>query len=882
MGVCEQIDMAKYTYEKSKPHGQNPDIDSILESRMKTRCLLLFSILVLIALVSCNNESKDTTYTGFSVKADSILHDTVAQSLYVDSMRAEVLEATNDTDRVRWLNELAATWRGPQGRIMADEAKRISSENKDLYGIADSESRIALCFSRDNKYKAADSVLSIAEKLAVERKFNYILSRVYIQRADIQRFQGNSVAALPTLDSAIEIAQERKYEDLLAWAYASKGDIYQSMHKYDSSRFCLNRTLEYSEKLNDKSRIAMAYGIVAVVCRFQSKMDSSFFYINKVLALSKELRDKYRMTTGYSTLGEMYRMQNDDAHALLYFDSARVLAQEIGHKNQLAYCLGSMGSIYRLQNQNDRALNYYLVALSISREVKNKVLIATNLSTIGDVYLRMGEPDTALAYLTEALDLAKVMRDPNRQGFAYVAIAAIYRDSGLYERSLQELRHSDTIAQNTNYENLKAISWNGMSMTYSAMGDFKNASLYGEKAYDAAVASKMPTNIQDVSNQLYRVYDKLGDKSRALEMYIEYIEARDSVENQEEIRRFAQVEYAAKEGNLKAENAAKLAEAEAEEAVKDEQLNKNRIVLSVVIVAFCLLGVLAFFIYRSLRANKKAKLIIEHQKAIVDEKNKSIHDSITYARRLQDAIIPDESEISKSFRDFFILYLPKDIVAGDFYWHEKTDTHIFLAAADCTGHGVPGALVSVVCSNALNRAIHEYHLREPGEILDKTRELVIETFRKSHHNVQDGMDISLTAWPLNWNDKVSIRWAGAQNPLWIVRKGPPGQSAAQAGIIMSINGNKQPVGKWDVQSPFTTHTVELEKGDLVILLTDGYADQFGGPAGKKIKYRKLEELIVDSSNLSMEAQRERLNEFFINWRGDLDQVDDVTIIGLRV
>lgn len=841
--------------------------------------LLLAVALLAMYFCSCTGESSDSGYKGFTAKVDSTLRDTTMHSLYVDSMRAEVLRAENDTDRVHWLNELASIWRGPQGRMMADEAKRISSENNDLYGIADSESRIAMCLSRDTKYKLADSVLNIAESLATERKFNYVLARTYIQRGDIQRFQGNSAGSMPFLNKAIDIGKERKYEDILAWAYASESDVYQSMHKYDSARYCLNRTIDYATKLNDKSRIAMAYGIMAVVCRFESKTDSSFYYIHKVLALSKELRDKYRTTTGYSTLGEMYRMQNDDAHALLYFDSARVLAQEIGHKNQLAYCLGSMGSIYRLQNQVERSLNYYQVALSISREVNNKALIATNLSTIGDVYYRMKKYDTALTYFREALDLAKMTRDVNRQGFIYVAIAAIYRDSGLYNESLNELRFADTIARNTNYENLKAIAWTGLSMTYQALGDYKQAQSYGEKALTASIASKMPTNIQDASKQLYEVYEQQGNTAKALEMYKKYISARDSVENQNEIRKFAQVEYAAKESELKADNAEKLAEVKAQEVRSEEQLRKNKIILLVVVIGFVLLGVLAVFIFRSLQQTKKARGIIElqkteveRQKAIVEEKNKSIHDSITYARRLQEAIIPGEETIRESFRDFFILYLPKDIVAGDFYWYERTSAHVFVAAADCTGHGVPGALVSVVCSNALNRAVNEYLLTDPGKILDKTRELVLETFKKTHHNVQDGMDISLSVWPLETGGETMIKWSGAQNPLWILR----GKE------LLIYKPDKQPVGKWDNQSPFTTHSIELKKGDEVFLFTDGYADQFGGPDSKKIKYRKMQELIVQSAGMSTSEQRELLLKFFSEWKGELEQVDDVTIMGLRV
>jgi tetratricopeptide (TPR) repeat protein len=824
-----------------------------------------------LGFVACNNETKDEGYKGFSEKVDSILHDSAQQSVYVDSMRLELLSATNDTDRVHWLNELAATWRGPQGKIMAEEAKRISTENNDLYGIANSESKLALCLARENKYPLADSVLKIAESLALERKFNYILARVYQQKGDIQRFQGNNAGSLPFLKDALKIAQERNYADVIAMSYSSLGDVYQSMHKYDSSKYYLYRVVEIANRMNDKSRAAVAYGVLAVVCRFESDMDSSFYYIRQVLVISKELRDKYRTCTGYSTIGEMYRMQDDDDRALLYFDSARVIAQEIDHKNQLAYVLGSMGSIYRTMGELDKALNYYKVALSISRSVNNRMLIATNLSTIGDVYRRKGDKDTALTYFNEALDIAIFVRDANRQAFIYVDIADIYRDSGLFTEALEQLSHADSIAQNTQYENLKAITWNAMAMTYQAMGNFAQSKHYGELAIESAKASKIPTNILESAKQLYELYDATGDKGRALEMYITYISARDSVENQEEVKRFKQVEYEARESELKAENAQKLAVAAEDNAKSEAELGRNRIILIAVGIGFVIMIILSFVIYRSLRENKKAKATIELQKAIVEEKNKSIHDSITYARRLQEAIIPDELTIKESFDDFFILYLPKDIVAGDFYWYEKTNGHIFLAAADCTGHGVPGAFVSVVCSNALNRAVNEYKLSDPGKILDKTKELVLETFKKSHQNVADGMDISLCAWEAGGSRR-NLKWAGAQNSLYVLR-GPE---------IITFQADKQPVGKWDMEKPFTTHTVELQAGDKIILATDGFADQFGGPRGKKIKHTQFMELLMSTSGLSNKEQHDRLLTFFNEWRGDLEQVDDVTVIGLKV
>lgn len=260
---------------------------------------------------------------------------------------------------------------------------------------------------------------------------------------------------------------------------------------------------------------------------------------------------------------------------------------------------------------------------------------------------------------------------------------------------------------------------------------------------------------------------------------------------------------------------------------------------------------------------------LSEQKKIVEEKNKDILDSITYAKRLQQAILPSEEMWSSALRDSFIFYQPKDIVAGDFYWMERRDNVVFVAAADCTGHGVPGAMVSVVCSNALNRGFKEFGIDDPGRLLDKVRELVLETFSKSADQVKDGMDISLARIDLSTRE---IVWAGANNPLWYVA----------GGIVNEIKADKQPIGIADAPLPFTNHRIQLASGDLIYLFTDGFADQFGGPKGKKFKYKPLLELVLSVAPKPMKEQNEILQRTILEWKGPLEQIDDICIVGIRV
>ncbi len=270
---------------------------------------------------------------------------------------------------------------------------------------------------------------------------------------------------------------------------------------------------------------------------------------------------------------------------------------------------------------------------------------------------------------------------------------------------------------------------------------------------------------------------------------------------------------------------------------------------------------------------EKANVDLQHK--IVEEKNKEIIDSINYAKRIQKAILPPSNQVEKVLKAGFVLYEPKDIVAGDFYWiNELSADRFFFAACDCTGHGVPGAMVSVICNNGLNRSVNEFGIQHTGELLDKTREIVVKEFEKSEDEVKDGMDLSLVKIEKKGDGKMSLQFSGANNPLWIIRKG--------SDKVESHKGTKQPIGKVDNPQKFEAIDLELEKGDRIYLFTDGYADQFGGEKGKKMKANRFQEFLLSIQSLEIAKQEKELKSFFTKWKGNLEQIDDVCVIGFEV
>ena len=313
----------------------------------------------------------------------------------------------------------------------------------------------------------------------------------------------------------------------------------------------------------------------------------------------------------------------------------------------------------------------------------------------------------------------------------------------------------------------------------------------------------------------------------------------------------------------------------ASKSQKIESQEKVQLLLNSIVAILILF--LTFSVYSYIRKKKANDLIstqketLEKQNQVILTTNKEITDSINYAKRIQNAILPSTKVVKEYLNNSFIYYRPKDIVAGDFYWMEHTQNKTIFAVADCTGHGVPGAMVSVICNNSLNKSVLEFGLSEPGEILDKAREIVIQKFEKSEEKIYDGMDIALCTLEKKENN-YELKYAGANNPLWIINNNE----------IKEIKADRQPIGNSKVKSKFTTHTLNLTKGDTIYIFTDGYVDQFGGEKGKKYKSKTLKSYLLSIQETKMSEQRKLLDDNFDNWRGVEEQIDDICMIGVRI
>lgn len=601
---------------------------------------------------------------------------------------------------------------------------------------------------------------------------------------------------------------------------------------------------------------------------YYGEYDKAITYGEEALKLAKKYKQDSIASLVHNNIGIAYDYKGDYSKALSHFFKALSISDRIKDRRNQSYTLSNIGLIYNVQGLHDKALKYHQESLKIRRQLKLKDGISASITNIGIVLMDQKQYEKALRYYMEALSLDKELGDSIGLGDDYNNIGVCYQEQKLYQKS--EYYHLKSLQIREQLKNTPSICMSkvNLGVVFVKQGKFGEAKKYLDEA--EVVSEKIGQ--KESLKYIYQAYSEMGEKQGNYQLAFTYLvklnEIKEELKDEENIRQQMQEEMDyqfAKERELQR---IKKLKSDLENKKKQEQA---RIITWAIAIVGILVLAFSFVLYRRWNEVKKQKVIIEQKNRQVEEKNHEILDSINYAKRIQTAILPSQQLREEVLPDHFVLYEPKDIVAGDFYWLEETADSIIFAVADCTGHGVPGAMMSVVCHNALNRSVKEFGLRKPGEILDKTREIIVDELSKNNPDVSDGMDISLCSW-----DKASnrITWAGANNPLWIWKK--------ETREMVEIKPNKQPIGKHFDMQPFTSHAVELEKGDRIYLITDGYADQFGGPESKKFKAKNLKNLLMQLSHQKIHEQVETLRTTFFQWKGTLDQIDDVCIMGMEM
>lgn len=552
-----------------------------------------------------------------------------------------------------------------------------------------------------------------------------------------------------------------------------------------------------------------------------------------------------------------------------FYDKARESAQkaipfsEKTDKNWLkTECAYLLGYTFYAEGENDSAILYLNKAIRHNDKMPQEEYNVELRYLLGRTYLREKRLDEGIRELNRV--------EENHQYASPDYRSYYYAGACMYKSQAYALKNNMDSARTLFDECIER--YKGQEERFTLQAYYYNASTYysiGEYEEACRLLDFLDERNSVFDHQIAAyAYDKNNEPEKAMRHYDLALEEKDSI-HEDYIKKLNLFLKESADADLaKQEELDQKQQLINEKEIANQATQKRTILWSVGVIGLLILifGRMLLRRYRIIKSQKEEIII---QKLSVEEKNREILDSINYAKRIQSAILPSDSKIKTHLQKSFIIYLPKDIVAGDFYWMEAVDDITLFAVADCTGHGVPGAMVSVVCHNALNRAVKEFGLRDPGVILDKTKEIVVSEFEKSQENVQDGMDIALCALKGN-----TLQYAGAHNPLWVIKNGEK--------EILEIKANKQPIGKYLHSESFKTHTVNLNEGDTIYLFSDGYPDQFGGKDGKKFKTKNLKKLLVSLTDKAIPQQKESLITFFDQWKESLEQVDDVCFMGVKV
>lgn len=604
---------------------------------------------------------------------------------------------------------------------------------------------------------------------------------------------------------------------------------------------------------------------------------------NLTINRSKADRDKhlYYMAGAISNIGYYYDEQGDLVKALDLYHESLKLYESVGSIEGAATTFNNLGVLYSVIGDTAKAIEYHTQSLEYKKKVKDLEGVAMSYNNIGTLKENKGNHFEALEYYEASLKLRLEINDRRGIAMSYDNIGDVYYEEGVFAKAQEYYNKAFDIWKELRIQTGIAGSYNNLAKLNYQLGNFELAKEYGVKSYELSEELGFPVDIENSSRSLIDIFEKDKDYKSALEYAHVYINTRNLLRGsnaaQIALKKSMQYQYE------------KLAirdslQYQREKEVQDLKLKKQETQTYALYSGFGFLLIILIVGIRSYRQKQKdnqlineQKLEVENQKEEIEkqhiklaETHQEISDSISYAKRIQEAILPTSAALNRALKNGFVFYRPKDVVSGDFYWLEETENDILFAVADCTGHGVPGAMVSVVCHNALTRAVREFHLTKPSEILDKSREIVVNTLEADQWDVKDGMDISVCAIK---KESKSIEWAGAYNPLYIVE-----QNGTE---VQTVAPNKQPVGKFEGSVPFTNHSITLNQGDSIYLFTDGFMDQFGGERGKKYKYAKFKTFLLSIQDLDMNQQKEALEKEILEWMGSFEQIDDMCIAGIR-
>ncbi len=745
-----------------------------------------------------------------------------------------------------------------QALIYFKQSFDLSTKTNYIEGVFRGLDRISQSYfildSLDQSEKTSHQLLTLAhEKDSVKREAN-----AYFQLGKICEKKGNSDSALVLMNKALDFRKGIGNKQDIADTYSGIGQLYFNFADYQKSIDCFTKEIEIKESINDPQGLAIAYYNFGRTLTSIGNYQSALEQFQKALKTFEQINHQEGIANSCNGIGMVYENLSQSTLAVKenesnynkaheYYQRTLEIWGKLEYRSDEGKSLQNIANVYSrlatnqfvakygeawedsliklpskvILNSFEKSIEYYNKSLEIFKDTKDEALISTVDINLGANYSWARDWNRANKYLNEALDLARKLNLPYEKANALFSLGE------------------------SNYR----------------QKNYTQAEVYFLECAKLSNELEMKDNVRYCYERLSVLYEQISEVQKALTYHKMSVKIKDEIFTEKSQK--AITEMQTKYETVKKDLALNL---------QDSVIKRQKLTIIGAVIGAILILLVALLLLRMFKEKQKANQILEEKNELITQQKKEITDSIRYASRIQRAILPSDEILLKTLPEHFVLYLPRDIVSGDFFWLSKSGEKIVIVAADCTGHGVPGAFMSMLGVSFLYEIVNKEGIMQPASILNFLREHVKHTLSQTgkRDEAKDGMDISLCVFDPNG---MKLEWAGAYNPLYLIRKGE----------LIEYKADKMPIAiHMNDHLPFTNHEIAIEKGDTFYISSDGYADQFGGEDGRKFMSKKYKEMLLQIWDKPMDEQKELLNKAHLDWKGSHEQVDDILVMGVRV
>lgn len=736
----------------------------------------------------------------------------------------------------------------------------------------------------DNSIQNAEKALELAKKYnqkAEQAKAYSYLGKLYNSK-DKQK-------ALDFYISTVKVYRELKDTANIISSALFVCDYIRAVNPAEAIVFA-EEVLNLAVATNDKNSIGKANMAIGAALYAQSNYVSALKACEKAVEVFRETGNKADLGNVLNTIGVIYKNWGDYEKAIDYYQQNLTIQESLGDTMAMGYAYANIGNVYFYVGIDlDKALFNYDKSSKYFESKKQRTLAAQQRNSIGLVYKEKKDYNEALNSFNRALTIFKEQNFLPGIASAQVNIGNIYLERGNYSDALRFCKDALRINQETGNKKEVGSNYRDLGRIYFKWEKYTEALQYFNMSLKLNKELGHKKEVYELYRNISEVYEKQGIYKTSLDNFKKYNELKDSTISEGYLNQISELatkyETDRKDKELiiqKSELDRKNAEArqnQAELEKKDLENRRQRLLIYSFILGLLIVFVFSIILYRQFREKKRANILLEeqnieikHQRDQIYTQKQEITDSIHYAKRIQTAILPPDRILEKNLSDHFILYRPRDIVSGDYYWMTETGDKTIVLAADCTGHGVPGAFMSMLGVSFLNEIVNKQGITTPNLILNNLRKNIVDALHQTgkEGEAQDGMDVAVVCID---HKKMKAEFAGAYNPLYLIRNKE----------LVEYNADRMPIGiHIKGSTEFTNNEIEIKKDDSLYIFSDGYVDQFGGDKSKKFMAKRLKDLLVEICHEPLQKQGKILNSTIEKWKGNIEQIDDILVIGLRI